>query len=381
MSQPIIKILKSGAIFVLLLLAFAFIGACGDAGENNGNADAGNGDADQQTEAPVVTSVKPADGATDVHLNAEIKASFSQVMDGESLSISSFTLTTGDTSEAVDGQVRYFTGSGVVFFPDNALQSETEYTATISTEAKSADGISLEEDYVWTFTTGDTLLTGHAVNLGTADDYVILAKSGISTVPESDITGDIAISPAAASSITGFSLTADASNEFATATQVSGKVYASNYSPPTPSLLTTAVGDMELGFTAASGRAADVTELGAGDVSGMTLEAGVYKWSSGLMITSDVTLEGSSDDVWIFQIAQDLTVTSGANILLEGGAVPQNVFWQVSGRVDIGTTAHLEGVIMSQTAITMATGATINGRLLAQTAVELDSNTVTQPTE
>jgi hypothetical protein len=66
-------------------------------------------------------------------------------------------------------------------------------------------------------------------------------------------------------------------------------------------------------------------------------------------------------------------------VLLTGGAVPKNIFWQVAGRVELGTTAHLEGIALSQTAITLGTGASINGRLLAQTAVSLDSNTVVQP--
>jgi hypothetical protein len=111
----------------------------------------------------------------------------------------------------------------------------------------------------------------------------------------------------------------------------------------------------------------------------MTLAPGVYKWSSGLLIPTDVTLTGSATDVWIFQVAQDLTVDSAVNVTLAGGALAKNVFWQVAGAVDIGTTAHMEGIVMCQTAITLHTGASINGRLLAQTAVILDQNAVTQP--
>jgi hypothetical protein len=136
---------------------------------------------------------------------------------------------------------------------------------------------------------------------------------------------------------------------------------------------------MELAYTDAAGRAPAVTELGAGDIGGMTLAAGVYKWGTGLLIPTDVTLTGSATDVWIFQIAQDLTMNSGAKILLAGGALPKNVFWQVAGAVDLGTTAHCEGVILTQTAATLRTGATINGRLLAQTAVTIDGSTVVKP--
>ena len=215
-----------------------------------------------------------------------------------------------------------------------------------------------------------------AVNLGTAGGYAILAKSGVSTVPKSAVTGNIGVSPAAASYITGFGLTADSTNVFSTSTQVTGQVFASDYAAPTPSNLTTAIGDMQLAFTDAAGRAASVTELGAGNIGGMTITRGVYAWGTGVLVPKDVTLSGTSGDVWVFQIAQDLTVTSGTKIVLAGGALAKNVTWEVAGAVSLGTTSHLEGVVLSQTSITLQTGASINGRLLAQTAVSLDSSTV-----
>ena len=218
-----------------------------------------------------------------------------------------------------------------------------------------------------------------APSLGAAGSFVILAKSGIANVPTSAITGDIGISPAEATYITGLPLTMDASNEFSTTPEVTGKVYAPGYAPPTPANLTAAVGAMETAFTDAAGRAPDVTELGAGNIGGRTLQPGIYKWGTGLLIPTDVTLSGDSNDLWIFQIAQDLTLESGARVVLSGGALPQNIFWQVAGLVDLGTTAHCEGVILTQTAITLRTGATVNGRLLAQTAVSLDGNTVVEP--
>jgi hypothetical protein len=143
--------------------------------------------------------------------------------------------------------------------------------------------------------------------------------------------------------------------------------------------MTAAVGDMETAFTEAASRAPGVTELGAGDIGGKTLEPGVYKWGTGLLIPSDVTLNGNSNDVWIFQVAQNLTVSNGKKVIMEGGAEPKNVFWQVSGNVTMGTTSHLEGIVLSQNAITLKTGATVNGRLLAQKAVAMDHGTVTQP--
>jgi hypothetical protein len=217
------------------------------------------------------------------------------------------------------------------------------------------------------------------VNLGAAGHYVLLAKSAISTVPTSSIVGDVGISPATASFITGFSLSADASNLFARSLQITGKVYAADYKEPTPSDLTDAVGDMELAFTDAAGHAPDVTELGSGNIGGMTLAPGVYKWGTGLLVPSELSLAGHANDVWIFQIAQDLVVGSGAHVSLKGGAVAKNVFWQVAGLVDVGTTAHLEGIVLTKTAITVHTGASIQGRLMAQTAINIDSNSVVQP--
>lgn len=222
---------------------------------------------------------------------------------------------------------------------------------------------------------------GVPVDLGSAEEYAIIAKSGISTVPTSAVTGNLGVSPAAATYITGFSLTADATNVFATSPQVTGKVYAADYASPTPSDLTTAVGDMEQAFTDAAGRAPDVTELGAGDIGGMVLTPGVYKWGTGLVIPTDVTLRGSNRSIWVFQIAENLTVASDTSVLLAGGALPRNVFWQVSGRVELGTTAHFEGIVLTRTSVTLRTGASINGRLLAQTAVSLDGSTLVEPAD
>jgi hypothetical protein len=220
---------------------------------------------------------------------------------------------------------------------------------------------------------------GTPVNLATAGNYVILAESAISTVPPAAVTGDLGISPMAATFITQFSLIADSTNVFSTSTQVSGKIYAADYAAPTPANLTIAVSDMLLAFTDAAGRAPGVTELGAGTIGGMTLSSGVYQWSSAVLIPTDLTLNGSATAVWIFQIAQNLTVSSAVSVHLTGGALAKNVFWQVAGSVDLGTTSHFEGIVLCETMINLRTGASITGRLLAQTAVSLDASTVVQP--
>ncbi len=229
----------------------------------------------------------------------------------------------------------------------------------------------------WTFTTGAQ--TGlSVVNLGASANYVILAKTAINNSPTSAITGDMGLSPAATTFITGFGLT-DATG-YATSPQVTGKVYAADMAPPTNTNLTTAVENMIAAYNDAAGRPTpDFSELGTGNIGGMTLEAGLYKWTNTVTMPTDVTISGSADDVWIFQIAGDMTMSSAVNITLTGGAQAKNIFWQVAGEVVLGTTSHFEGVILSMTGITMQTGATMNGRLLAQTAVILDANDVTKP--
>lgn len=219
-----------------------------------------------------------------------------------------------------------------------------------------------------------------AVNLGTAEDFVILAESGVSVTGSSFVVGDVGLSPAAASFLTGFGEMMDASNEFSTSTLVQGRLYAADYLPPTPSLLTRAVNDMHAAYTEAAGRSnPDHTELGAGNIDGMTLSPGLYKWDTGVEFANDVTLSGSPSDVWIFQIAQDLTVGDGAIVTLSGGAQASNIFWQVAGQATLGTTSDFKGNVLCQTTIVLNTGAVMTGRALAQTAVTLDANEVTAP--
>jgi hypothetical protein len=274
------------------------------------------------------------------------------------------------------------TNTVVSFTPSsNALIPNTRYTATISTAAKSARGTALEAALAWSFTTSTRPYTAQApVELGTAGNFVILAKSGISTVPNSVLTGDIGVSPIAGTAFTGFSETTDASNAFASSTQVIGKMYAADYATPTPSTMTVAIGDLEIAYRDAAGRnLPDFTELGNGHIGGLTLAPGLYQWGTDVSIATDVTLTGSADDVWIFQIAGNIKQAAATKVTLAGGALASNVFWQSAGDTEMGHSAHFEGILLSRTLIALKTGASANGRLLAQTAVTLDQNTVTQP--
>jgi hypothetical protein len=210
------------------------------------------------------------------------------------------------------------------------------------------------------------------VILGTSGNFAILAQTNVTSVPSSVITGNVGLSPG-----TGAGLVL-------TCTEVTGTIYSADAAGPSCKFtdatgLTAAIGDKGIAYTNAAGRTPDVTELGAGNIGGLNLGPATYKWSSTLLIPTNLTLTGGPNDVWIFQVAQGLTVSSGVQVILAGGALAKNVFWQTAGVADMGTTSKFNGVVMSQTAIVMKTGASINGRLLAGTAVTLDHSTVTQP--
>jgi len=222
------------------------------------------------------------------------------------------------------------------------------------------------------------------IDLGGAALYTILSKTGISTTGITSITGNIGVSPNAATGITGFGLVMDPSNVFSKSNPsslVSGNVYAADYAVPTPANISTAVSDMETAFTTANNKTLSViTELGAGNITGMTLAPGLYKWGTGLLISaSGVTLSGAANDTWVFQIAQGMTVADGAHIILAGGAQAKNIYWITASDAVIGSTVHFNGNILSKTLVSINTGSTVTGRLLGQTAVTLNAATVILP--
>ena len=211
------------------------------------------------------------------------------------------------------------------------------------------------------------------VRLGTAGTFAILSKSGITDVYASAVKGNVGTSP-----ITGAALLLSCG-------EVTGKIFVVDAAGPPCAIndattLTAAVGDMGTAYRDAEGRVSpNFTELGAGEIGGLTLRPGLYKWGTSLLITNDVTLSGGPNDVWIFQVAGSLKQGNAARITLSGGALAKNIFWQVAGDVSIGTTAHFEGVVLTKTMVAVKTGASVNGRLLAQTAVTLQMNAITQP--
>ena len=328
----------------------------------------------------VPTSTNTSDN---VVIGTAVTATFSQPMDPETVNSSwagnSLTLTVTEANgNEVPGTVVMNDANTVATFTPtaSALNPNTSYVATVTTRAKNQAGVAMGNPIAWTFTTNAVEFTGQApVFLGTAGPFAILTKSGITDVFPSVINGDVGASP-----ITGAAIHLKCS-EIKT-----GTVYSVDAAGPLPcrvtdpSLLTKAVGDMQIAYTNAAGRKnPNFINLGAGKIGGLTLVPGLYKWTTAVLISKSVTLSGGPNAVWIFQIAGTLTQASATRVILKGGARAKNVFWQTSGAVAIGTTAHFAGVILSKKMITLKTGASANGRLLAQTAVALQKNAVTRP--
>lgn len=219
------------------------------------------------------------------------------------------------------------------------------------------------------------------VDLGLAGNYNMLTKTGITTTGVTSIQGDLGVSPAAATSITGFGLIMDASGQFSKTPIVTGKVYAADYAAPTPANLTTAINNMQTAYTTANGLStAAIVDLYAGNISGKILTPGLYKYNTGVLITNaGVTLAGGPNDTWVIQIAADLTINNGAIITLTGGAQAKNIVWVVAGQATMGSNVDFSGILLSKTLISLNTGTKVTGRLLAQTAVTLNNNTVVLP--
>lgn len=355
---------------ILGLAAIVLFAGCKDDDDDKTTAET-----EPNTVNPKVEATSPADNASDVALNKIVSVGFSQAMDATTFDNTSFTLKQGNS--IISGTVAYAELTAT-FEPSVALTDNTTYTATITKAVKNTSGKAIASDVMWTFTTGINAVGINKVNLRSAENFVILAKTAINNNPTSAITGDIGISPAAATFITGFSLV-DATG-YATSAQVTGNLYAADMAAPTPTNLTTAVNDMILAYDEAAGRSnPDFNELGNGNIGGETLVAGLYKWTNTVIAPTNLVISGSATDIWIFQIAGDLTVSSGVNITLSGGAKAENIFWQVAGEVSLGTTSNFKGIVLCMTGITLQTEAVFTGRALAQTAVILDANAVTQP--
>jgi hypothetical protein len=206
-------------------------------------------------------------------------------------------------------------------------------------------------------------LAGEApVELGSAKSFAVLAGTRVTNVsgPGTALQGDLGVWPG--TEVTGFP-----------PGTVSGTIHAGD------AAAAAAQADLTIAYNDAAGRSTAPIAV-AGNLGGQTLPPGLYKSTSSLAISSgDLTLDaqGDPDAVWIFQIASTLTTTSGRQVILAGGAKASNIFWQVGTSATIGTTSVFKGNILAAISITMTTGATLDGKALAQTgAVSIDGNMV-----
>ena len=388
-----IQRLSNSLMWLVALPLAALVAGCGGGGDGSVAGAGARISADAAALAPIAISISPGEGATNTATSTNIggnltgtvvTATFSQSMNPATIAsslpgaLTTFTLkeTTGNN---VSGTVAMNAENTVAASTPSAsaLTPNTSYTATVTTAAKSAGGTAIGNPIVWSFTTNAIAFTAHApVSLGTAGKFAILSKTGITDVYKSAVTGDVGTSP-----ITGAAM-------HLTCGEVTGKVYVVDASGPLPcaindaTTLTAAVGDMQTAYSNAEGRVLpDFNELGAGEIGGLTLVPGLYKWGTDLLISTDVTLTGGPNDIWIFQVAGQLKQASATRITLAGGALTKNIFWQVADSAKIGTTAHFEGILMGKTLAAVNTGASVNGRLFAQTAVTLQMNAITQPAQ
>ncbi len=233
------------------------------------------------------------------------------------------------------------------------------------------------------------------VDLLSAGNFVILAETGITNTGShtSDITGNIGNSPGTSAQMDGVWCSEISGTIYGVDVAYTGNgtttCFAGNPPLANKTFVDNAVNDMLTAYNNAAGvvTPAPVVELGAGDISGLTIAPGLYKWSTNVVINTNVTLSGGANDVWIFQIAGDLNIAAGASVatgtkvILSGGARASNIFWQVGGvtGATLGTYSTFNGIILSAKQIILKTGAVLNGKALAQTQVTLESNPVTEP--
>ncbi len=309
---------------------------------------------------PTVVFTDPTNQATGVSPSIQIQAGFSEDMDCATLDAATFTLVQGVVP--VLGAVTCV-GSTATFAPAGPLTGSPTFTATLTTGVKNLNGDALAQDYVWSFETG--VAAGEAqVDLGAASPYAILAFNTVTNVnnPGTLVTGNLGISPGAA--LVGFP-----------PGEVTGTIHAGDPAAAAAKAALLAA------YNDASGRLG--AAVLAGDLSGLTFSPGVYKSSTSVMLTvGNLTLDagGDANAVFIFQMGSTLTTSAGTDVILAGGAQAGNVYWAVGTSATLGTNSSFQGTILAASAITMKTGASIVGRLLAQgAAVALDTNAITVP--
>lgn len=371
----------------------------GNGNSGSGNLDAGNVDAsdassvagtlDGGNDAPFVTSTNPADGDSNVAINKVITATFSEVMNP--VTITDVTYTLMDGTMPVPGEVSFLGGGGdfiAVFTPDSNLAPDTQFTAAITTGATDLSNLALADAYVWTFTTGTEeaqAVLQKPIDLGEASSFVILASAAITNIPTSYITGDIGLTPDAGSNLSGFS-------DPAVCPEVTGTIFVVDATGPacatiSPTVLSDAKMDAEIAFDDARAAVRGTPQAISGDLNGLTLYPGLYQSGTSLEISPGGLLyldaQGDENAIFIIRSATSITTEDTSEVVLTKGAKASNVYWTAGSEVTLGTDSVMKGTIIGGTAISLLTGANLEGRAVNQgaaaEAITLDACTVTLP--
>jgi hypothetical protein len=391
---------------------------------------------------PTVVSTSPADGEEDVARNIVIEITFSEVINSESMQKPTFTLMQGTENVEGTMKFSENKGTFTVHkslkaeseytakVTNGSSQSDNDYSNEEFNDENSDYRTSPASDMKWSFTTGGNSDPVETVDLGSAAEYVILAQSAINNDTSSEITGEKGFNPEFKSSKDKENKTAywlnnedvdkEAVRRDTTRKKSDNREHAATEKDSNANNLDEALEDMITAYDDAAERTpvdfidyklasssdemhedynrdynrtgdnADNARFGEDyrsksdmdmnrNDSVKTLEPGIYKWNESVELSENIMLSGSAEDVWIFQISEDLTVNRDVEITLSDGAVSENIFWQVAGEVNLEESSHFEGIILSLSGITMKNGATLNGRMLAQTDVSLDDNIIIEP--
>lgn len=329
---------------------------------------------------PIVVSTNPQNKDTGVALNKVIIATFNTAMDSTTFSALSYTVKEG--VNLVAGSIVYSSNS-VSFTPNSQLLPNTNYVATIYKSVKSAAGINMDSDYVWTFKTL-TKFGPQPPDLKGVERFGIISGVGVRNNAGASVINnlDVGIYPGARSSIVGFP----------PATIVNGNLYAADDAAPIPAMLLQAKNDLTAAYLYAEGAISPAPTTVSGDQGGKTLAPGIYKSTSTLLIQNgDLTLDaqGNPNAFWIFQIASDFTTIGGSpypspaggNVILTGGAQAKNVFWQVGSSATLGDYTSFKGNILALTSVTMNAYARADGRMLCRngSVVLTSTNIINKP--
>jgi len=305
--------------------------------------------------SPDVFAINIAGGATCVPLDQKVTVTFDEQMD--SLTINPDTVFIAGVSGTVTYDVVSQTAT---LTPSTNLAPNTKYTIMVTTGAKDMGEVPLATAYSQSFTTGPCQSGGQVVALCPfIGGFSVLAGSTVTNTGSTTVSGDVGLSPGTA--VTGFP-----------PGLASGTIHIADGAAAQAQAALTA------GYIDAAGRSGGTSV--SGDLVGRTLTAGVYKSSSSLAVSGDVTLDaqGNPDAVFIFQIGSTLTTGSGSHVILANGATACNVFWQVGSSATLGTNSVFKGNILALTSITITTGVNLEGRALARNgAVTLDTDVIT----